>query len=88
MPISDYLLSLIKPLVSHPDTVKVNESQDQMGILLSVDVHKDDMGVLIGKAGETAKAIRLLVRIVGLKANARVSIKINEPPGSDYKRKN
>jgi predicted RNA-binding protein YlqC (UPF0109 family) len=84
MPITEYLTALMIPLLKSPEALKIVESQDQMGILLSVDVHKDDMGVVVGKAGETAKAIRHLVRIVGIRANARVSIKINEPYGSIY----
>lgn len=87
MPVADYAVALFTPLLKEPNYLKVVESQDAMGILLSVDVHKDDMGVVIGNGGETAKAIRHLVRIVGLRGNARVSIKINEPPGSHYKDK-
>jgi len=84
MPITAYLTALMTPLLKHPGDLRVTETQDQMGILLSVDVNKEDMGVVVGKAGETAKCIRHLVRIVGIKSNARVSIKINEPMGSTY----
>lgn len=84
---SDYLKLILAPLLNHPEALQVVSTQDQMGILLTVDVHKDDMGIAIGKSGETAKAVRHLVRIVGIKANARVSIKINEPEGSTYKPK-
>lgn len=81
---SSYLTDLITPLLRFPDALRIAESQDAMGILLSVDVHKEDMGVVVGKGGETAKAIRHLVRIVGLRGNARVSIKINEPQAVTY----
>ena len=84
---SDYLKLILAPLLNHPEALQVVSTQDQMGILLTVDVHKDDMGIAIGKSGETAKAVRHLVRIVGIKAKARVSIKINEPEGSTYKPK-
>jgi predicted RNA-binding protein YlqC (UPF0109 family) len=84
MPISDYLSAILTPLLNHPEALTVTETQDQMGILLSVMVHKEDMGVVVGKAGETAKAVRHLVRIVGIRSNARVSVKINEPMGSTY----
>lgn len=82
-----YLISILQPLVKHPDAVVVNSTTDQMGVLLSVMVHQEDMGAIIGKAGETAKAVRHLVRIVGIKNNARVSIKINEPEGSTHRPK-
>ncbi len=84
MQISAYLTALITPLLKFPEALRIVETQDQMGVLLSVDVHKEDMGVVVGKAGETAKSIRHLVRIVGLRANARVSIKINEPQAVTY----
>ena len=87
MSLSDYLQSVVVPLINHPEAFRVTETQDQRGILLALDLHPSDMGVIIGKAGETAKAIRYLVRIVGIKNNAHVSIKINEPEGSPYKRK-
>jgi hypothetical protein len=45
------------------------------------------MGQIIGKAGSTARAIRNLVRIVGLKNHARVNLKIEEPAGSTKGRK-
>ena len=88
MPTDAYLASLILPLVSKPGAVKVTQTADDMGVLLSIDVDKADMGIVIGKQGETAKAIRHLVRIAGVKNNARVSVKINEPDGGPprYKR--
>lgn len=86
MQITEYVNQILKPLLDHPEELTVNESQDPMGILLTIKLHKEDMGVVIGKAGETAKAVRHLTRIVGIKGNARVSIKIVEPEGSDYKK--
>ena len=79
MDTADYLVTIIKPMVKHPDYVSVAESQDPMGILLTLDLHKEDMGIVCGKGGETAKSIRTLVRIVGFTSGARVSVKINEP---------
>jgi len=54
---------------------------DEMGVLLSLRVNSEDMGQVVGKEGSTAKAIRGLVRIVGLKNHARVNLKIEEPEG-------
>ena len=72
---------LIKGLVDHPEEVTVDHKVDEMGVLLTVKVHPDDMGQLIGREGSTARAIRTIVRIAGLKANARVNMKIEEPEG-------
>ena len=76
-----YLESVVKPLVDHPGDVKINRTVDEMGVLLTLDVHADDMGKIIGRSGNTAKAIRTLLRVVGMKNDARVNLKINEPEG-------
>lgn len=78
----EFLEYLIKSLVDHPEDVKVDRKVDEMGVLLSLKVNSEDMGQIIGKAGSTAKAIRSLVRIVGLKNHARVNLKIEEPEGA------
>lgn len=80
-PDKDFLEFLIKSLVDHPDDVKVERRVDEMGVLLTLMVNPEDMGQIIGKAGSTARAIRNLVRIVGLKNHARVNLKIEEPAG-------
>jgi len=77
----EFLEFLIKALVDNPDSVKTNRTVDEMGVLLTLDVHPDDMGKIIGRLGNTAKAIRTLLRVVGMKNNARVNLKINEPAG-------
>lgn len=76
-----FLENLVKSLVDHPEAVKINRTVDEMGVLLTLDVHADDMGKIIGRSGNTAKAIRTLLRVVGMKHDARVNLKINEPEG-------
>lgn len=78
----EFLEYLIKMLVDNPDDVKVARQVDEMGVLLTLDVNPADMGKVIGRSGNTAKAIRILLRVVGMKNNARVNLKINEPAGS------
>lgn len=77
----EFLEFIVKTLVDHPDDVKIERKVDEMGVLLSLKVNPEDMGQIIGRAGSTAKAIRSLVRIVGLKNHARVNLKIEEPEG-------
>ncbi len=76
-----FLEFVVKELVDHPEDVKVTRSVDQMGVLLTLDVNAEDMGKVIGRQGNSAKAIRTLLRVVGMKNNARVNLKINEPNG-------
>ena len=77
----EFLEYIVKALVDHPEDVKTERKVDEMGVLLSVRVHPEDMGQLIGKKGSTAGAIRSLIRIIGLKNQARVNLKIEEPEG-------
>jgi len=77
----DFLEFIIKNLVDHPEDVKVDRKVDEMGVLLSLKVNSEDMGQIIGRQGATARSIRNLVRIVGLKNHARVNLKIEEPEG-------
>jgi predicted RNA-binding protein YlqC (UPF0109 family) len=76
-----FLEFVVKGLVDNPDAVQVSRTVDEMGVLLTLDVHADDMGKIIGRSGNTAKAIRTLLRVVGMKNNSRVNLKINEPVG-------
>src|SRR3989338_8093583 len=78
----EFLDYLIKALVDNPSDVKVDRTVDEMGVLLTLSVNPADMGKIIGRKGNTAKAIRTLLRIIGMKNNARVNLKINEPEGS------
>ena len=76
-----FLEFVVKDLVDNPGDVKVKRTVDEMGVLLTLDVNPQDMGKIIGRQGNTAKAIRTLLRVVGMKNNARVNLKIAEPEG-------
>lgn len=75
----DFVEIVVKQIVDSPDAVKVTRTVDEMGVLITLEVAKEDMGKIIGKGGQTAKAIRILLRIIGSKNNARVNLKIVEP---------
>lgn len=77
----EFLEFVVKGLVDNPEAVKINRTVDEMGVLLTLDLDANDMGKVIGRSGNTAKAIRTLLRVVGMKHNARVNLKINEPAG-------
>jgi predicted RNA-binding protein YlqC (UPF0109 family) len=76
-----FLEYAVKALIDHPESVETTRTIDQMGVLLTLTTHPDDMGKIIGKSGKTAEALRILLRVVGMKGNARVNLKINEPIG-------
>lgn len=77
----EFVEYIIKSIVNNPDAVKVDRTVDELGVLLTVKVDQKDMGLLIGRSGSTAKAIRTLARIIGMRHNARVNLKIEEPEG-------
>lgn len=79
---TQFLEFVVKALVDNPGDVKIKRTVDEMGVLMTLDLNPADMGKIIGREGNTAKAIRTLLRVVGMKNNARVNLKINEPEGA------
>ncbi len=75
----DFVLYVVQQLVAEPEKVQVDETIDSLGTLVSLQVAKDDMGKIIGKSGQTAKSLRVLLRVIGAKTNARINLKILEP---------
>ncbi|MFA6338796.1 MAG: KH domain-containing protein [Candidatus Paceibacterota bacterium] len=78
---AEFLDYVIRALVDNPSDVKIVRTVDEMGVLITLVVNPADMGKIIGRSGNTAKAIRTLLRVVGMKNNARVNLKIEEPEG-------
>lgn len=75
----NFIEMILKELVENPNDVVVDRIVDEMGVLLTVKVNQADMGLVIGKAGSTAQALRSLVRIIGMKSQSRVNLKIIDP---------
>lgn len=72
----EYLWKMITPLVSTAPHIDIKI--DERGILLSVVLNREDVGKIIGKNGETIKAIRRLIRQFGLTNSSHISVKVNE----------
>jgi len=79
----EFLEMIVKTIVSKPEDVQVERTVDEMGVLLTLKTAQEDMGYIIGRKGQTAQAIRTLLKIVGAKNNARVNLKIFDPNGGD-----
>jgi len=77
----EFLEYVVKSLVDNPDKVKVDRKVDEMGVLLTLDLDPEDMGYVIGRRGQNARAVRTLLRLVGARNSAHVNLKINEPEG-------
>ncbi|MBU0625168.1 KH domain-containing protein [Patescibacteria group bacterium] len=77
----EFVEYVVKAIVNHPEDVRAERTIDERGVLITLHVNPEDMGYVIGKAGQTARSIRTLLKIVGAKNNARVNLKIFEPEG-------
>ena len=74
-----FLRYVLESIVEDPDELNIEYRLDDLGILLTVQVSERDMGKLIGKGGQTIKALRTLLRIIGGNVNQRVNLKVLEP---------
>jgi len=79
----EFLEIVVKSIVGQPNKVLVDRTVDEMGVLLTLKLDPSDMGYVIGRRGQTAQAIRTLLKIIGAKNNARVNLKIYEPEGQN-----
>jgi predicted RNA-binding protein YlqC (UPF0109 family) len=84
----EFVETVVRAIVNHPDDVVTERTVDEMGVLITLKINPEDMGYVIGKQGQTARAIRTLLKIVGAKEKARVNLKIYEPEGSRMNRRN
>lgn len=78
----EFVEYVVRAIVNHPDDVRTERIVDERGVLITLHINPEDMGYVIGRQGQTARAVRTLLKIVGAKVNARVNLKIYEPEGS------
>lgn len=78
----EFVEYIVQAIVGHPEDVTTDRVIDERGVLITLKLNQADMGYVIGRQGQTARAIRTLLKIVGAKSNARVNLKIYEPEGS------
>lgn len=78
----DFLRYVLEAIVEDRNELVVEGRLDDLGVLLTVQVSERDMGKLIGKGGQTVKALRTLIRVIGGNSAERVNIKILEPQSS------
>ncbi|MBI2021699.1 KH domain-containing protein [Candidatus Daviesbacteria bacterium] len=75
----DLVEYIVKQIVNNPDAVVVEQSQNNGDVNLLLTVAPEDMGIVIGKGGQTIKAVRKLLVIRAMAENARVNLQIAEP---------
>lgn len=79
------LEQIVKAIADKPENVAIERKVDEMGVLLIVRLDNQDAGALIGKGGSTIVAIRRIMKLVGIKASARINVKLDVPPKSNKK---
>lgn len=72
----DFLQFIIENLVEKKEEVSINRTEDEMGVLLTLKVNKDDMWIIIWKWWNTINSIRSLLRLYWMKINKRVNLKV------------
>ena len=82
----EFLETIVKAIVNKPEEVTVEREVDEMGVLLTLKVAPDEMGSVIGRKGQTAQAMRTLLKIIGAKNNSRVNLKIYDPNSTEDNR--
>ena len=68
--------AIARSLVEHPEAVEVTESKSDDTTVIQLKVAEDDMGMVIGKQGRIAKAIRTVVKAAATKTNEKVVVEI------------
>ncbi|MBI2337866.1 KH domain-containing protein [Candidatus Daviesbacteria bacterium] len=75
----DLLNFIITSLVTKPDVVVIDEQNTEGSITLNLAVDPSDMGIIIGKGGQTIRAIRKLLTVRAIAENIRVNLQLVEP---------
>ena len=79
----EFVEFVVKGIVNNPSDVKIDRKVDEMGVLLTLKVAQEDVARVIGKGGQTASAIRLLLKTVGYTEKVRANLKIDAPQLAD-----
>jgi len=72
----EFLQFVIENLVSNPDDIKIERTEDELGVLLTLSLNKDDMGIIIWKWWNTINSIRSILRLLGVKLDKRINLKV------------
>lgn len=73
----DLLDYIVKSLVTHPEAVEIEEENGENVVTFNLKTHPEDIGMIIGKAGQTIKAIRKILVVRALAENSQMGVFIN-----------
>lgn len=72
----EFLKFVVENLVTNKEDIIIEKKDDELGTLLTLKVNKADMGIIIGKGGNTINALRAILRLLGLKLNKKINLKV------------
>ncbi len=75
----DFVRYILEQFCENKDSISLEQTKDDLGVLITIQIAECDMGRLIGKQGQTISAIRTLVRVIGARENERINLKVIEP---------
>ncbi|MCF7846698.1 MAG: KH domain-containing protein [Candidatus Gracilibacteria bacterium] len=78
-PALEFVEFVLQQVCEHPDDIEITDKIDERGTLISVKVHDEDMGRLIGRDGQTVSALRTLLNVMSARENNRFYLKIIDP---------
>lgn len=70
------LADMASAVVDHPESVSVTKEETEDGILLTLKVDENDMGMIIGKHGKIARALRTVMKAAAKVADKKVTVDI------------
>lgn len=76
---TEFLKIMVNLLVDKPEEVEIKREVDDRGVCLTLKVAQSDMGKIIGKQGQTAFAMRLLLRVIGSRNKEGVHFRLHDP---------
>ena len=74
--LKETLSGIAKAIVDSPDDVTVVEAVDGKRVNLTLSVAEDDLGMVIGKHGKIAKAIRTIMKAAAIADGKEVNVEI------------
>lgn len=78
MNLEAFLLDVLKPLVDHPDALRVETKAEGRRLDLMIHADPKDMGRVIGKSGRTIQSLRTLCQVAGDKAGVHVQVEVHD----------
>ena len=74
----EFLKYILEGIMTDPEDIKIEKKDDELGTLLTLQVNKEDMGIIIGKKGATIQSLRSIMRILGTKLDKKLNLKVVE----------